>query len=231
MASLSAAQIVADALAIAKCPGFVTQGGRALNFVLEDLCMHRNLKVNLVTQTIVATSGSNGPFNLEANYLRTYDLSYIVSGEPYFLNPASLREYDAENLQTGATNYPYEWASDLSAVASGGVGLLYIYPSFLSQTNLKHRYYLSQTDLVSPETNSSVPWFSDQDYLIQATAMRMMRITDDSRYERFMMDCDKMLFAHLLTEGDEQQVVKEVKLDPRRFKIGALNKPDKIDPF
>jgi hypothetical protein len=43
--------------------------------------------------------------------------------------------------------------------------------------------------------------------------------------------CDKMLEAHLLTEGDEQQVVKEVQLDPRRFRIGGSNRPTKLDPW
>ena len=76
-----------------------------------------------------------------------------------------------------------------------------------------------------------MPWFADQDYLIQATALRMMRITDDSRYDNWVNMCDRMLEIHLLTEGDEQQVVKEVKLDPRRFRVGGSAKPTKTDPF
>ena len=42
---ITSAQIVAEALAIAKCPGFTAQGGRALNLVLNDLVLHRDLKL------------------------------------------------------------------------------------------------------------------------------------------------------------------------------------------
>lgn len=231
MASYTAAQIIADALAIAKCPGYTAQGGRALNLTLDDLVLHRNLKVNLITSSIVVPPNSNGPFNLEANYLRTYDMFYLVTGDPYFLNPTSLKEFDSENQLSGTSNYPYEWASDLSAVATGGVGKLYIYPASTSGVTLTHRYYLEQEPIVSPETSSVIPWFPDQDYLIQAVAMRMMRITDDQRYDTWTMHCDKMLETHLMTEGDEQQVVKEVILDPRRFRVGPSSRPTKLDPY
>jgi len=224
--NLTAAQIVKDACAIAKCPGFISQAGRALNFVLNDLVLHRNLKVNLVTGSSVIPAGSNGPFALEANYLRTYDLCYTVAGTTYFLSPGSLREYDQDSgVDQGGE--PYEWSSDLSV----SPGLLYIYPYSNTQITLRHRYYLLQDDIVMPETSATVPWFTDQDYLIQATAARLMRITDDDRYQSFMADCEHMLGIHLLTEGDEQQVVKEVALDPRRFKLRGGLKRTKDNPW
>ena len=227
----TASQIVADALAIAKCPGFTQQGGRALNFVLDDLVLHRNLKVNLVTATINVLPNNNGPYNLEDKYLRTYSLSYLIDSTRQFLDPSSLQEYDTDNVNVGAGGYPYEYATDLSPVSSAGVGLLYIYPTANTAINMQHRYYLEQSPISFPESSSVVPWFADQDYLIQATALRMMRITDDSRYDNWVKMCENMLEIHLLTEGDEQQVVKEVKLDPRRFKVGGSAKPTKTDPF
>jgi hypothetical protein len=45
------------------------------------------------------------------------------------------------------------------------------------------------------------------------------------------MECENMLRQHLMTEGDEQQVVKEVTLDPRRFKIKGNLKSTKQDPW
>lgn len=229
--SISAAQIVADACAIAKCPGMTALGGRQLNLVLSDLVQHRNLKVNLVSSTINVVANSNGPFNLEADYLRTYELLYYIEDQPYFLNPSNRQQFDAEPNKSTTSNYPYEWASDLSPVSSGGAGLLYIYPQSNQNLSLIHRYFLKRSDISSPETSQTVPWFSDQDYLVQATAMRLMRTTDDSRYTTFVQMCDKMLEIHLLTEGDEQQVVKEVKLDPRRFKVGGSLRPTKLDPW
>lgn len=229
--ALTAAQIVADACQIAKCPGFTAQGGRALNLALNDLALHRNLKANLFTQTIAVGINTNGPFNLESNYGRTYDMFYLVSDNPFFLTPISLAQYDAEPNKATVANYPNEWASDLSAVPSGGLGLLYIFPQSNTGLTLTHRYFGRRTDIVTPESSSTVPWFEDQDYLIRATAMRLMLITDDARKEQFEKDCEDMLRIHLMTEGDEQQVVKEIKLDPRRFRVGGSLRPTKINPW
>ena len=229
--SITSAQIVTDACQIAKCPGYTAQAGRALNLVLSDLVLHRNLKVNLITSSINIPANSFGPFNLEVNYLRTYDMFYVVSGTPYFLEPCTLKEIDSENYQSGVTNYPYEWASDLSGVPTTGYGFLYIYPATGSGLTVTHRYYTQQADIVNPVVSTVVPWFPDQDYLVMATAMRMMRITDDDRYDKYVMECDKLLLKHLMMEGDEQQVVKEVRLDPRRFRVGGSSRPTKLDPF
>ena len=59
----------------------------------------------------------------------------------------------------------------------------------------------------------------------------MMKITDDDRYGQFVAVGEQLLMKHLLTEGDEQQVVKSVQLDPRRFKVGGSNRPTKLDPW
>jgi len=202
-----------------------------LNLVLADLAMHRNLKVNLETAFITIPANSNGPFNLEVNYLRTYDMLFQVNGEPYFLNPCSLKELDSEIQTIGLATYPYEWASDLSGVPTLGYGIFYVYPMSNNQITLTHRYYLRQAEISTPETSLTVPWFEDQDYLINAVAARMMRITDDERYQAYLMECENMLRRHLMTEGDEQQVVKSVILDPRRFRIKSHLRSTKQDPW
>lgn len=229
--ALSASQIVADALAISKCPGFTAQGGRALNLVLDDLVQHRNLKVNLVSASIPVAANTNGPFTLETDYLRTYELMYMIEDQPYFLQPSNRKQFDSEPNKSTTSNYPYEWATDLSPVAVGSPGLLYIYPQSNTGLTLTHRYMLQRPSISTPETSASVPWFSDQDYLIQATALRIMRITDDARYALFEKECERLLEIHLLTEGDEQQVVKEVALDPRRFRVGGSSRPTKLEPW
>jgi hypothetical protein len=55
-----------------------------------------------------------------------------------------------------------------------------------------------------------------------------MRITDDDRHDRFVAEGDKMLRIHLIMDGDEQAVVKSVRLDPRRFHSNRTLKPTKI---
>lgn len=226
--ALTASQIVAYALQIAKCPGFTLQGGQSLNLVLQDLCLHRDLKINRKTSSIVVQANKNGPFNLESDYNRTYDLFFQQNNLPYFLHPISMEEYDQEFKDPSIANYPYEFATDLSPVASGGVGLLYIYPQSSGQITLTHRYMVQQQDILTPEVSATIPWFPDTDYLIHATAYRMMRITDDERHDRFVKEAEVMLRTHLIMEGDEQAVVKEVRLDPRRFHTNRTLKPTKI---
>ena len=228
---INATQIVSLACAIAKAPGFIAQGGQCLNLVLNDLVLHRDLKINRYTASITVTANSNGPFNLPADYLRTYDLFYLNNNLPYFLRPISMEQYDGEFKDPSISNYPYEFATDLqpqAATPNTGVALLYVYPQSSGQITLTHRYMIRRADLTTPESSSSIPWFPDQDYLIHATAMRLMKITDDQRYDRFVQDGEDMLRTHLIMEGDEQQVVKEVKLDARRFRFRRWLAPTKV---
>lgn len=229
---MTAAQICVDACAIAKCPGYLPLAGRQLNLVLQDLYMKRNLKANLVTNLITVPPYQNGPFNLEANYQRTYDLWYQISGCPYFLDQCTLKQFDAEDLQAGIGGLPYEFATDLSPVPGGNPGLLYIYPQSSNEFVLTHRYFLMQPDIASPQTSNAIPWFVDQDYLMLALAARLMRTTDDDRMPLFLADADKILEPYLIMAADdEQQVVKEVRLDPRRFRIAGSSRPTKLEPF
>jgi hypothetical protein len=229
---ISASQIVTDACAIAKCPGFTQLGGRCLNLVLNDLVLHRDLKMLRKTETINVVVGSNGPFALPADYLRTYDLFYTVNNFPYFLYPMSQEQYDQLFKDPSIANYPYSYATDLSATQTpGSHGSIFIYPQSTSPLGMTHRYMVNMPDLVAPETSSSVPWFPDQDYLVHAVATRLMKTTDDSRLERFIKDGEDMLRTHLIMEGDEQKVVKEVRLDPQRFHLNRSLRPTKLNPY
>jgi hypothetical protein len=107
-------------------------------------------------------------------------------------------------------------------------GQLFIYPQSSGTITLTHRYMVKQPDIVTPETSTVIPWFPDQDYLITATAARLMQITDDTRRPDFLKEAATMLGIQLIMEGDEQQVVKSVRLDPRRFHTNRTLKPTKI---
>ena len=87
MAYLTSQQIVTLACQIAKCPGFLAQGGQFLNMTLEDLWLHRDLKINRKTEFITVQANLYGPFVLPQNYQRTYDLFFRQNNLPYFLNP------------------------------------------------------------------------------------------------------------------------------------------------
>ena len=231
---LTAAQIVTKACAIAKAPGFTAQGGQDLNLVLNDLVLHRDLKINRYSGSISVTSGSTGPFNLPADYLRTYDLFYDIDGQRYFLRPVSTEQMDAEFHSAGVANYPYEYQTDLqpqAATPDTGIALIYIYPQTNSALTLTHRYMIRRADISTPASSSSIPWFPDADYLIHATAVRLMKLTDDARYDKYNTDAENMLRTHLIMEGDEQQVVKEVRLDPRRFRVHGRLRATKVQGY
>jgi hypothetical protein len=228
---LAAQDIVSLACAVAKVPGYLTTGGKYLNLVLKDLWLHRDLKVNRITQPITVTANGNGPFNLEANYQRTYDLFYLQNNLPYFLHPIGMDSYDAEFKDPSISNYPYEYATDLSTqaqVASGSTGQLFVYPQSSGLIVLTHRYMCKQPEIVAPESSPVTPWFEDQDWLIKATATRLFDITDDSRKAQYREELEQDLRIHLIMEGDEQAVVKAVKLDPRRFHGNRSVRPTKV---
>jgi hypothetical protein len=228
---LTSAQIVARACEIAKGPGFTAQGGQYLNLTLQDLVLHRDLKMNRVQTTIPVQIGVNGPFTLAADYLRTYDLFYTVNNFPYFLFPLSQEQYDALFKDPSIANYPYCYTTDLTAQATQGAGSIFIFPQSTSALSLTHRYMIRRADITTPETSATVPWFPDQDYLIHATAMRLMKSTDDGRYTEFMKVGEEMLRLHLIEDGDEQQVVKAIKLDPQRFHVNRSLRPTKLNPY
>ncbi|MGK8202893.1 hypothetical protein ACRS8P_29270 [Burkholderia cenocepacia] len=232
MAYLQAQQIVARACAVAKCPGFTQQGGIYLNMVLEDLWLHRDLKINRVTEFVTVQANNYGPFPLPLNYLRTYDLFFQQNNLPYFLHPISTEEWDQEFKDPSIANYPYEFMTILydetTAQANQSAGQLFIYPQSSGQIALTHRYMVKQPDITTPETSTVIPWFPDQQYLIKATAVELMGETDDTRQEVWRAQCEAMLRTHLIMEGDEQPVVKSVRLDPRRFHTNRTLKPTKI---
>lgn len=160
--------------------------------------------------------------------MRTYDLFYMQNGLPYFLQPASNELYDLQFKDPSIANYPYMWTSDLSAVATGGVGQLYIYPQSNGAITLTHRYMIERAPLVNPAISTDIPWFPDQDYLVKAVATKLMEITDDARHPEFVVECQNMLRTHLIMEGDEQAVVHAVRLDPWKFRSNRYLRPTKL---
>jgi hypothetical protein len=222
--------------------GMVAIAGQMLTLVLEDLKYNRNLKVNRVTQSLVIPPATYGPFALEADYLRTYDLFYpmpasgggTVSGLTIFLTSITMEQFDAEFKSPSTTNYPYEYATDLSSqvlVAGTTAGNLFVYPQTSGQLTLTHRYMKNQPDIASPEASTVVPWFASNDYLVAATAARMMGVTGDGREGEYMAKADKLLAPYLIMEGDEQQTVKNIRLDPRHFRAQQGLKPVKSYPY
>lgn len=235
--------------------GMVQIAGQCLNLVLEDLKLNRELKVNRFTQMVTIPPATYGPFILESDYLRTYDMFYPVStsgaggaasSEIIFLNMVTMEQFDAEFKSPSISDYPYEFATDLStqaaaaatatATALAGVpttspGLFFVYPQTNGQIVVTHRYFANQPDIPAPETSTVTPWFAYTEYLVQATAGRLMGVTGDDREQSYLKMAEEMLRPYLIMEGDEQQTVKQIRLDPRHFRSARGTKPTKVMPF
>jgi hypothetical protein len=240
----SASQICLLASRIAKGgTGMVALAGQCLNIVLEELVLLRNLKVNRETASILVSAGIYGPFDLPANYLRTYDMFYplptsgggTASSMTQFLTWVTTKQFDAEFKSPSVSNYPYEFMTDLSVTAKNasltGAGQLFIYPQTSGSYNITHRYMIQRDQIVNPESNSNPPWFADTMYMVNATAALMMGITGDDRHAEFSAKAEKLLYPYLIQEGDEQPAITKVELDPRTFHFNKGLKPTKAMPF
>ena len=242
MSGLTYQQICLRAAQIAKVPGFLLQAGQSLNMILEDLVLNKNLKINRVTQPISLPANTYGPVNLEADYLRTYDLFYAmpsvggasnVNGITMFLNPITMKQMDAEFKDPSTANYPYEFATDLSPQSTSppGVGLLYVYPQASGVLPLTHRYMVQRPLVASPESSAETPWFNFARYLITATAADLMMDSGDDRRSAFLVEAAALLQPYLIMEGDEQEAVHNLVLDPRHFRTNKSLRLTKDSPM
>ena len=226
----TAAQIVADAAAIAKARGMLDQGGRFLQSSLNDLALHRNLKILLASTPITLTANVNGPFPLPLDYRRPYDFTYLVQGYDYQMNQISLESYDMLFKDQSVANYPASFATDLQGYSAipATVAQVYVYPQSNQTLLATLRYFKKVAEMAAPlSSNALVPWFEDQEYLRVDVARQLMQVTDDERYGEFQKEADRLLLKHLLTEDDEQRLTKAIRLDPNQFRQGGRSRPTK----
>lgn len=112
-----------------------------------------------------------------------------------------------------------------------GKGQLYIYPQSNGVINATFRYFRDQPEIVTPETDTNTPWFPYHNFLVKATAELCMGISGDDRLPQYAAQTMEMLRPYLIMEGDEQQTVREIKLDPRRFQTNRGLRPTKVNPY
>jgi len=220
--ALQAQQIVALATQIAKVPGYTLQAGQMLNMILADLAETYDLEVARKSATVnLNTTTGSGPYNLPSDYLRMAmdEVFYLVDGVPYVMVSIDLSEYDALVQQAGISNYPAQFATDVS----GGVGnmLMYVWPPSGGSYNTTIRYYSQPSDITTPETSTSIPWFPNQTYLITRLAGELMKIAGDSRQQAFLGNgsdgAQGILHRYLELQKDDDGRAKTVHLDRRRF--------------
>jgi len=226
--ALTCAQIVDLASQMAKTPGMHVQAGKLFNAILQDLAQDYRFEASQGFFTITFNPGlvspapsvaGCGPYPLPADFLRMEygDFWWELLGVPYFPVAIDLQQFDAQVQMAGLNSYPYFYATDLSTSPPG----LYIYPPPSGAFPAYGRYAKQQPDVVTPETDTTVPWFPNTNYLITRLAGEMMKISGDSRMQVFLGDGPEgaggMLSKFMKMEGDKGTRAQVIKLDQRRF--------------
>lgn len=232
----SAAQIVNLACQDAASPGYTSQAGQLLNFILEELCQNYDLDLakgtfvfnfqpGLITTAIYPNvQPGGGPYPLPADFLRmvdSKDCMWFLQGVPYPMVPCDLSEYDNEVQQAGLQSYPYVFATDMSQTPPN----LLVWPPASGAYQCMVRYYRQMPDINTPETSASVPWFPNAQYLRTRLAGELMKLTDDSRSTTFLGDgpsgAQGILLRYLRMKDDKNDRSQNVQLDRRRFRNPA----------
>ncbi|MCI0557842.1 MAG: hypothetical protein MN733_05055, partial [Nitrososphaera sp.] len=204
---MTAKEIVTHATQIARVPGMMLQAGRILNQVLLELVQEYDLAIALRTQSLVidATIGS-GPYEMPTNYLRmaSRGATFKISGIPYVLVQITIMEYDALVGQQQASSFPSSFATNVAASPPN----LFVYPPPQQTISLLMRYYGTIPDIFSPENSVEVPWFTNQNYLVNRVAGELMRISGDQRADVILGDgpsgCIGILRRWLNLQGDKE---------------------------
>lgn len=234
---LTAQQIVTLACQDARVPGFTSQAGQLLNMILSDLCQTYDFDLAKKTYSFnfspsQVNSAGQAYQNLPSDFLRSISKEsyYTIDGVPYPLIALDQSEYDMLVQQSGLSNYPVFYATDMSktGATNGGtpdlaVMLFWMVPS--GAYPMIVRYYAQMADISSPESSSTVPWFPNQTYLRRRLAGELMGLTDDERMASFLGDDERstpqgagvMLRKYLQMKDDKGTRTHQVKLDRRNF--------------
>lgn len=226
--ALTSQQIVTLACQIAKVPGYTAQGGQLLNFVLHELAQTYDFDFYAKYSTIDLLGGTT-TYDMPADHLRTREAYYYVNGQPFYLNQIDIRRYHQLYNGPGVDSYPTMFAVDVSQ--SPNQFLPYQPPTQALTLNLV--YFPSHTDITTPETSSTVPWFPQQTYLVKSVAARLLDIADDpSKQAKLDMDAKNILSGFLSSDDDKEGYPQRVKLDRGLFRPGGgALKPTKNQPL
>lgn len=209
-----AQQICVSATQKAGAPGMLSQAGSALNAVLSDLCQTYDLDVAKAT-TVLNIASSVGPYTLPATYLRTLpgEVFITYNNVPYPLVPLDLAEFDALIQQPGLMSIPTMFATDMSQTPP----VIYFWPPPNGTYPVTIRFYQQMPDITVPETNITVPWFPNTDYLDTKTTAHIMDLVDDTRAQQFHDRAEGILNKYLKLKDDSSDRSMRVKLDRRFF--------------
>lgn len=221
--------LVSDACFEAKVPAWLSIAGRKLNLILAELCTYDLDVIRATYQFNFNTSLGSGPIPLQTNWLRSNkdDVYYVISGVTYIMVPVTLAEFDSFVQQAGLSQYPEYYAVDNSPRATGVAPNMYVWPPPSGAFPVTARYYSKMVDITTPESSTTIPWFSYESelYLQRRLAGEMMLMSGDDRAAQYLGGTDtktgfegaSAILGRYLATKDDAQTVKRVTLDKRLF--------------
>ena len=255
----TADQIVSLAQQIAKAPGYTTQAQQFLNRFQENLAQNFDFPSAAYTFQAYTISpnggtGSGTPtgqwYDLalpssavlvqnQAKYLRTKAVFYSVSGSIFYLDQLPLNKYDRLFQGQGISNYPYWYVVDTTGSPNLATVQMAFYPPPNLSLSLTIRNQYQPNDITAAQFSAGthVPWFPNQDILIQGVAEMLMRITGDQRQPQFYAQLyglpgqDGMINKYLKMMDDKENYAMQVRRDPLLFRSLVDLKPTKTTGF
>lgn len=225
----TSAQIVALACQIAKGPNYLSMAGQLFNAMLEELWETNDFAFSRKKATINTTVAQPSlGYALPTDHERTLEVFYTVNGAPSGVIQVPIEDYDGLFQGVTGFSYPEFFCVDVSQSPR----TVLVYPVAPLAVSMTMRYLPQQAPIATPETSSTIPWFPGQLYLITRLASEVMKITDDTRQDKYAADAEKML-SRFLTMGEDDRggYARQVKLDPRSFRQGSNLKPTKSMPL
>jgi len=220
--ALQAQQLVNLACQIAKTPAYVLQAGQFLNMMLSDLAQLNDFELSrglwqIDTGAPTGFSPTTGQpyFNLASDHLRVLKdgVFYLISGVPYTLIQYSLSDFDQLIVTQGFTSQIVFYAVD----DSFSPPQMYFWPPPNASYQVDVRYAKLRPDIATPETSTTVPWFPEQNYLLDELTARMMAVANDDRMDSFHKKAADILRKWLTIQRDNESYVNTVTLDRRKF--------------
>ena len=229
----TAQELVTLACQICNCPGRSAQAGQFLNLILSNYA--QTVDEDVIRKTVTINIGPQPtipfPYPLPIDYLRWYDLFYLVNGEPFYLEPMELKDFDALFTGQGIDNYPERFATDMATVPGGVTPKvapnIYFYPPPATPLAVTLRYRPQTNDITTPETSSVIPWFPNQLILLEDLTVKLGDLVDDDRTNSWEGRAREKMRKYMIMDDDKLGFAQTVKLDPNAFRTRGNLPPSK----
>ena len=113
---------------------------------------------------------------------------------------------------------PAVGTSTTASVFFGIAPVAYVYPAPVGPYPVSIRYQRMMPPILD---TARMPWFDDEDFLIEKLAARQMAITGDTRKDGYDATADRTMGKYLELSDDKTNRAQTVVMDPRKYGTGS----------